>query len=336
MLRRMKQNTPQIENTIAKAVNFEIQTTDIVQRDRKRSSAVAWLSTLMCVMMALSYVLILPIEKIERFMVMADPYTNANRIASLDDDNAFLSIVSKDAVLKRSVTDYVRARESFNFPSTGFRDFHLVKWKSVPEVFNSYTALHDKENPDEPYKEFGVQKAIRINFVDTDIRRVGDELDMRYEAVVRLQRFAFEKSTGTTKLHDSKIAFVEFTYDRKLLANPAQRQNNPLGFLVTAYRVDNDFSAAPPPRDDVALNPQQTSSQQAAFANQSAGGKPFSQPPAGASSTQGQQIPQFGAPPAGAAPNAQPQSQFPAQPAVQPQPAAPAGQAPNQVNGVRN
>jgi type IV secretion system protein VirB8 len=332
MFRRIKQNTPQIDNAIAKAANFEIQIMDMTRRNEKRSWFVAYASVLMCAIMAISYVFILPLNKIEHYMVIANPYTNLSRVARLDDDKAFVDIVSSEPILKRVVSDYIRARESFDFPSTGYRDFYLVQYMSTSKVFGSYLDIHKSTNPDEPFKEFGREKALRVNFVDIDLRSIDDKEDMQNEAVVRFQRIVYEKNGGKAKLHDSKIATLEFTFDRSLLSDPNQRANNPLGFLVTAYRMDNDSSAPPPPPDDAApvgqQNPQTAASAvQAVFAPQqsSAGQNP-----------QGQQVPSFGAPATGPASNAQPQVQYPAQPAAQPQPTAPAGQAPNQVNGVRN
>jgi type IV secretion system protein VirB8 len=332
MFRRSKQNTPQIDNTVAKAVNFEIQVVDITRRRQKRSWVVAYASVLLSAMLAMCYVFILPLEKIERYMVIADPYTNRTRMANIDDDEAFISVVSSEPILKRVVTDYIRARESFDFPSTGYRDFFTVQYMSTPKVFGSYTDVHKSTNPDEPFKVFARERSLRINFVSTQLQEIGDKEDMRNEAIVRFQRIVYEKNGGKTKLYDSKIATLEFTFDRSLLSDPNQRANNPLGFLVTAYRMDNDSSAPPPPPDDAA-----PAGQQKTLPASTAGQTEFGvRPPAAGSSSQGQQVPSFGAPTTGSVPNAQPQIQYPAQPAAQPQSTTPAGQAPNQVNGVRN
>lgn len=330
MLRRNKQSTPQIENTVAKAVNFEIQIADIAKRNYTRSWLTACGSVLMCVIMATSYVLILPLRKIESYLLLGDPYTGVTRVARLDDDEAFVPLVSSEAVLKTSVSNYILARESFDFPTTAYRDYSMVLWMSAPSVAEQYNMVHDASNPDEPLKLFGRERSVRIGFVSIQLKRIGDEKNMENEATVRFKRYTYEKNGGNVKHHDSKIATLEFTYDRSLHSDPEQRANNPLGFVVTAYRVDNDHSA-PPPAPETNKNPQQTSAATARAAAPAAQQQPVAQP------AQTMQIPQFGAPPAGTVtPNAQPQPQYPAQPAVQPQQAVPSGQAPNQVNGVRN
>jgi type IV secretion system protein VirB8 len=46
---------------------------------------------------------------------------------------------------------------------------------------------------------------------------------------------------------DNKIATIEFTYKQNLEMDDQNRIENPLGFWVTSYRVDDDYATAPPP-----------------------------------------------------------------------------------------
>jgi hypothetical protein len=65
-----------------------------------------------------------------------------------------------------------------------------------------------------------------------------------------LQRSLFDKSSGASRYLDSKIATLEFKYKPNLAMSEEDRLLNPLGFRVSAYRVDNDYSAAPSTGDD--------------------------------------------------------------------------------------
>jgi type IV secretion system protein VirB8 len=340
MIRRIKQNTPLIENTVEKAVDFEIHVSDIVERDHRRSWLTAYMAIFLVSVMGLSYFLIFPLSKVERYLLITNPYVNLTRVASLDDDKAFLSVVGQESVMKRSVTDYIRARESYSYPTTYYLDVGKVKMLSAPDTMQSYNQLHDSENPKGYFKEHGSGREIRVNFSPPiELRRLGSPEAMETEAIVRFQRFIYDKSGGKSIYEDSKIATIRFTFDRGLLKDSNQMASNPLGFYVTYYRVDNDNSSPPPPPDyipksELARTPPQLPYNPAPVV----GGQPGDQAVQGAQTVpgQGQQIPQFGAPATGTAPSNQPQVQNPAQPAVQPQSAPPAGQAPNQVNGVRN
>lgn len=63
---------------------------------------------------------------------------------------------------------------------------------------------------------------------------------------MRLQRSLFDKATGSSRPMDSKIATLEFSYKANLKMKEEDRIENPLGFQVTSYRVDNDYAASPP------------------------------------------------------------------------------------------
>jgi type IV secretion system protein VirB8 len=70
---------------------------------------------------------------------------------------------------------------------------------------------------------------------------------------VRFQRSLYDKSTGEARAMDSKIGTLEFSYKSNLSMDEKYRIENPLGFQVTSYRVDNDYAASPPLEDDAPL-----------------------------------------------------------------------------------
>jgi type IV secretion system protein VirB8 len=63
---------------------------------------------------------------------------------------------------------------------------------------------------------------------------------------VRFQRSVYDKANGATVPLDSKIATMEFVYKANLRMDDQSRVENPLGFQVMSYRVDNDFGSAAP------------------------------------------------------------------------------------------
>jgi type IV secretion system protein VirB8 len=65
-------------------------------------------------------------------------------------------------------------------------------------------------------------------------------------ATVRFQRELYDKQSGATRPLDNKIATLSFTYKTNLDMDDQSRIENPLGFWVTDYRVDDDYSSAPP------------------------------------------------------------------------------------------
>ena len=119
------------------------------------------------------------------------------------------------------------------------------KTMASPGVKAEYTKLYSSMNEDSLYKQYGKDRAIRIKLLSIVLLGGGPGITPR-GATVRFQRSLFNKTTGATQPMDSKIATIEFTYKPNLDMDDQSRIENPLGFWVTSYRVDNDYAAAPP------------------------------------------------------------------------------------------
>lgn len=62
---------------------------------------------------------------------------------------------------------------------------------------------------------------------------------------MRFQRTVYDKNSTLSTLLDNKIATMGFVYQDNLEMSDSLRVENPLGFRVTDYRVDNDYSSLP-------------------------------------------------------------------------------------------
>lgn len=349
-----KKDSPQIDNTAAKGVNFEVSIADLARRSEKRAWMIAWTSILIVLIMLGGFVYILPLKKEVPYLIMADAFTGQATVATLRGDfSSPNSITQSEALNRANVAQYITARESFDVAMMNLRDWDLVNVMSSPNVRNGYAAIHAGNNPDSPFKKYGKERAVRVKILSIQLQRSGQGESARNSATVRFQRVEYDKKTGDTKPIDSKIARLEFTYKPNLAMDEKQRYNNPLGFQVTEYTLDNDFSASPPVENPVSAQPQvpagypvQPGAQP--YPGQAVPGQPVPGQPYPGQPVQGQPVPgqpagaqaypaapDFGAP--GTAPAGQPQ--YPAVPAgavPAGQPQAPAVQAPNQVNGVGN
>ena len=129
------------------------------------------------------------------------------------------------------------------------RDWTTVYTMSSPAVAAGYTSLHGKENPNRPYNTYGEKAAIRVKILSITLLTDGD--GRPNGATVRFQRTLYDKNTGRTAPLDSKIATLAFTYKANLAMDEKYRIENPLGFQVTNYRVDNDYAESPPVEPEI-------------------------------------------------------------------------------------
>ena len=240
-----KSPTPAIERAVAKSVNFEISIADLARRSERRAWWVAFSAIGMSLILAGGYFYMLPLKQKVPYLVMADAYTGTATVAHLTGNFGPRGITSSEAINRSNVAHFVLARESYDLAMLNLRDWKTVQTMASPGVKAEYTKLYSSMNEDSLYKQYGKDRAIRIKLLSIVLLGGGPGITPR-GATVRFQRSLFNKTTGATQPMDSKIATIEFTYKPNLDMDDQSRIENPLGFWVTSYRVDNDYAAAPP------------------------------------------------------------------------------------------
>jgi type IV secretion system protein VirB8 len=199
----------------------------------------------MALILACGYFYMLPLKEKVPYLVMADAYTGTSTVARLTEDSISQHISTSEAINRSNVAHFVLARESYDVALMNLRDWTTVLTMSSPDVATAYTTLYASTNPDNPYKTYGRNKAIRIKLLSTVLLGGGPNTAPK-GATVRFQRSLYDKQTGVTQPIDSKIATLEFTYKSNLKMDEKYRIENPLGFQVTSYRVDSDYATAQP------------------------------------------------------------------------------------------
>jgi type IV secretion system protein VirB8 len=270
-----QKNSARIDNVVGKGVNFELTITDMARRSERRAWHVASASLLMSLILAGGYFYFLPLKEKVPYLVMADAYTGTSTVARLTGDFNHNRITVSEAVNRSNVAHFVLARESYDAALMNLRDWTTVYTMSAPGVAADYTALHGSRNPDSPFKIYGKEHAIRARILSIVLLGGGPDTVPK-GATVRFQRSLFDKATGDLRPMDSKIATLEFSYKNNLSMDEKYRIENPLGFQVTSYRVDEDYAASPPL--DTEAMPQDREPMQAAGLSSEATARPVAAP----------------------------------------------------------
>lgn len=322
-----KKNSPKIDQAVAQGVNFELTIADIARRNEKRAWIVAFCSAGLSLMLGAGYLVMLPLKEKEPYIVLADPYSGTSQLSRLTDDVVNRQITSSEAVNRSNIAHFLIARESYDLALTNMRDWPTVLTMAAPQVATPYMALHSTQNPERPFNLYGRTKAVRVKILSI-VLVGGTNGTTPKGATVRFQRTVYDKSSGASTPLDSKIATMEFVYKPNLRMDDQNRIENPLGFQVTSYRVDNDYGSAAPVEVPTTAPVQAVTQSQAPAVPAAPGVDPSDMPAA---------IPLApGATPAGVAPNAAapqqvigiPPSPLPAENGA---PLAPAAAAPQAV-----
>jgi type IV secretion system protein VirB8 len=210
-----KFSSPQIENAISKAVNFEITVADMARRSERRAWLVASGAIALALVLAAGYFYMLPLKERVPYLIMADAYTGTSSIARLVEDADHNSITTKEAVNRSNVAHFLLARESYDVALMNLHDRTTVYTMSSPAMATAYTNLHSLKSADSPLNVYGKNKAIRVKILSISLIG-GSARTWPKGATVRFQRSLYDKQSGTAKPLDSNIATMEFTYKSNL------------------------------------------------------------------------------------------------------------------------
>lgn len=247
-----KKQSPKIDAAVARSVDFETTVSDLAIRSERRAWMVAFCAICMALMLAGGYLYILPLKEKVPYIVLADAYTGMSSLSRITDDVVNRRITASEAINRSNITHFILARESFDVTMINLRDWATVLTMAAPNIARAYTDLHALDNPNAPYKTYGRDRAVRVKILS--IVLINSDDGTPKGATVRFQRSVFNKVSGQTVPLDSKIATLAFSYKPNLKMDDQYRVENPLGFQVTDYRVDNDYAEPPPPEVPVAAN----------------------------------------------------------------------------------
>lgn len=233
-----------VDDAVARSVNFELTIADLARRSERHAWWVACGAIVIALILVGGYFYILPLKQKVPYLVMADAYTGTSTVARLAPSPGLQHITASEAINRSNVAHYVLARESYDVTLMNLRDWNVVMTMSTPGVSEAYRALYSPSNADNPYKVYGKDEAIRVKILS--IVLMGAQGRTPTGATVRFQRSLYNKSDGSTRPLDNKIATIAFTYKPGLKMADQYRIDNPLGFQVTDYRVNNDYDATPP------------------------------------------------------------------------------------------
>lgn len=249
-----KKVTSGVDAAVGKAVNYEITVADQARRSERRAWWVAGAAMTISLILVGGYFYVLPLKEKVPYLILADAYTGQATVARLRGDFQHNSITASEAVNRANVATFIRARESYDWTLIGDRDWKTVFTMAEPQVASSYRALYSTRNTNGPLQIYGKGQSIRIKILSTQLFG-GDPKNGPSGATVRFQRSIFDKSGGSSRFLDNKIATIEFSYKPNLDMSEGDREINPLGFRVSAYRVDNDYATTPAVNDDAMTVP---------------------------------------------------------------------------------
>lgn len=217
---------------------WEIDRTLLLERSERRAWLVALISTVVAVLSALAIFAQGPLRQIVGVPIVVDRTTGETTIQQRLSAE---TIPPQEALDKHNLAVFVRAREGYSWWWLQ-RDFDQVARMAVPAVFADYNRQFEGETPLQ--KRIAGAEEWRIGIVSVRLSAAGrranrGEATVTYDKTVRLTD---RNLPDNTTRH---VASVVYDYQPRVLTREKDRLDNPLGFVVTAYRSDPEMNTAP-------------------------------------------------------------------------------------------
>ena len=216
---------------------WELDRALMLQRSERRGWIVGGVGILVAIISALAVLAHGALHQVVGIPIVVDKTTGETTIQQR---LSVETIPPTEALDKHNLSVFVRAREGYSWWFLQ-RDFDQVSRMAIPTVFADYNRQF--EGQEALQKKLAGAEEWRINVVGVRLAPSGRRgnagiASISYEKVVHLTD---RNIPDVTTRH---VASVVYEYQPKVLAKEKDRNENPLGFVVTAYRSDPEIASS--------------------------------------------------------------------------------------------
>jgi len=233
-------STASREDEAAFAANrgWELDRAAMLQRSERRGWIVGATGVVLAVLSVMAVFAQGPLRQVVGIPIVVDKVTGETTIQQR---LSVESVPMMEALDKHHLAVFVRAREGYAWWFLQ-RDFDQVARMAVPSVFADYNRQFEGEAALQ--KKLAGSEEWRINVVGVRLSPSGRRTNagvatVTYDKVVRLT------DRNLPDVSTRHVASLLYEYQPKVLAKEQDRIENPLGFVVTAYRSDPEIASPP-------------------------------------------------------------------------------------------
>ena len=231
------------QQILKKSVDFETTVVTMVKRSERRAWIVAMCSMGVTVCLVAGIAYMLPLKEKIPYLVTVDLKRSTSTVSPLRDNVAATGIYASEALNRSQVARFVQSREGYDYDTIKEHDWEYVASMSNNQVKGLFVKQFDGTK-NSPEKRWGRDKAIRVKINSIVFNGLDEEIGARPTgATVRFEKWVFDKTNGQSTYLSSHVATLRYEYKTNLKMSDELRLRNPLGFQVTAYKVDDEFNA---------------------------------------------------------------------------------------------
>ena len=208
----------------------------------KYQSALVWRNWMLLItflsiagILAVCFVLYItvPLKSVSPFVIQIDEKTGFSEIVK---EKTTKEYSAKEELIKFFAISYVGARETYDLNSFQ-SNREIIRLMSSTDVFREYINQVSSENPNSPLNIFAEHTTRQVDLVSFSfLDKNATTGESEVQARVRMREIGINASPK------DYFAVVTMTcyFEQDLTLNEKERLVNPLGFVITSYRVDRE------------------------------------------------------------------------------------------------
>ena len=203
----------------------------------EKSNKRAWLIAIISAIIALASICAIaymtPLKQSVPYVIRVDNTTGMVDIITSVKDTEFSS---NEALDKYFTSLYVKTREGYHY-NLLTQDYTITQILSSPQVAQDYVKIYEGANARQEVLKNDNEVSIDINSVV-----LGESADIK-TATIRFNATtsALSNNGKNTVQTSAKVATLSYEYSPADLTTEDERLQNPLGFKVTTYRIDDEI-----------------------------------------------------------------------------------------------
>lgn len=241
LIKKFIQKDGTTSDVVQRSVDFEITREHATRLSERRAWLVAVCSVILALVLAVGYFFVMPLKEKVPYMVIVDPYAGNSAVARLSDDFNNMTITTNEALNKANISNFITAYESYDWDLWSKRDGLIVYAMAQNDVLKAYEDLYASKTLS-PDLILGRKKTRRVR-IKSLVLTGQDDKGAPSGATVRFERLIIDKAFESPMAAEALIATLAFEYKSNLKMQEEMRVHNPLGFRVTAYRVDPETAS---------------------------------------------------------------------------------------------
>lgn len=214
------------------AATFESNRVAEALSSKRRAYVFATLLLFLCIVQGIALLFLMPLKSVQLEAIVLDKSQGTIQpLQSLDVVQTELD----EVFTKKFITDFMLARENYTFDTAEINYYTAAAFMS-PALQTQWGSLWNTENPGSPLNVYKQLAKVRIDINAITLHT--KESGRKDVATIRFRKTITNGELTTVRAYVATLVY-------KYVAAPTEeaiRRINPIGFVVTEYRVDDEIS----------------------------------------------------------------------------------------------